>query len=282
MEAEVVSRPGWLTRQQFVDLIGATYLIPGPNSMELAIHIGYTRGGWRGLIAAGACFIFPAMLMVWALAVVYVHYQTLPRINGLLYGVKPVILAVIVQALWRLGTTAAKDVRTGVVGVGATIMALLGWHPLLLLAMAGVGLMLVNNSQHAARRHLFSIVPSVAVFLPASLASQSAAATRTTLWRECRLTGTDDRCHLETHHHGPDRLDHGCDGDLKLYRGLSLQAQCRLDCPWWRSAGPDRTPHQLANTEAKGHAADFPRLDYNAGGASWITCSANRMSTQRS
>ncbi len=102
MEAEVVSRLGWLTRQQLVDLIGATHLIPGPNSTELAIHIGYTRAGWRGLIAAGVCFIFPAMLTVWALAVVYVHYQTLPQINWLLYGVKPVILAVIVQALWRL------------------------------------------------------------------------------------------------------------------------------------------------------------------------------------
>jgi chromate transporter len=179
MEAEVVSRLGWLTRQQFVDLIGATHLIPGPNSTELAIHIGYTRAGWRGLIAAGVCFIFPAMLIVWALAMVYVHYQTLPQINGLLYGVKPVILAVIVQALWRLGTTAAKDIRTGVVGAAAAVMALLGWHPLLLLAVAGLGLMLVNNSRHVSGHHLFSIVPSVATFVPTS---QSEAASAITLW----------------------------------------------------------------------------------------------------
>lgn len=179
MEAEVVSRLGWLTRQQFVDLIGATNLIPGPNSTELAIHIGYTRAGWRGLIAAGVCFIFPAMLMVWALAMVYVHYQTLPQVDWLLYGVKPVILAIILQALWRLGTTAAKDVRTGVAGVGAAVMALLGWHPILLLAIAGLGLMLINNIRHLSRYHLLSIAPVIGTFVPAA---QSNAASPITLW----------------------------------------------------------------------------------------------------
>jgi chromate transporter len=183
MEADVVSRHGWLTRQQFMDLIGATHLIPGPNSTELAIHIGYTRAGWRGLIAAGVCFILPAMLIVWTLAILYVHYQTLPQMNWLLYGVKPVILAVIVQALWRLGRTATKNIPTGIVGAAVAILALIGWHPLLLLAIAGLGLMIVSNSPRRIQRHrLSSIVPFIATALPTSLASPGATATSITLW----------------------------------------------------------------------------------------------------
>ncbi len=119
-----------------------------------------SRHGRRGLIAAGVCFILPAMLIVWVLAILYVHYQTLPQVNWLLYGVKPVILAVIVQALWRLGRTATKNIPTGTVGAVAAILALIGWHPLLLLAIAGLGLMIVNNSsRHIQRHRLSSIVP---------------------------------------------------------------------------------------------------------------------------
>ncbi len=83
MEDEVVTRRKWLTRDQLLDLIGATNLIPGPNSTELAIHIGFTRGGWRGLLIAGVCFIVPAMLIVWLLAIVYMKYHTLPQVGWL-------------------------------------------------------------------------------------------------------------------------------------------------------------------------------------------------------
>jgi chromate transporter len=109
MEDEVVRRRGWLTREEFLDLLGATNLIPGPNSTELAIHIGHRRGGWPGLLVAGACFILPAALITLALAWIYVRFGTLPQAAGVLYGVKPVIVAVVVQALWGLSRTAVKS-----------------------------------------------------------------------------------------------------------------------------------------------------------------------------
>src|SRR5262245_27203702 len=99
MEDEVVRRRQWLTREEFLDLLGATNLIPGPNSTEMAIHIGRQRAGWLGLILAGACFILPATLIVTAIAWAYVRYGKLPEANALLYGVKPVIIAVVIQAL---------------------------------------------------------------------------------------------------------------------------------------------------------------------------------------
>src|SRR5215831_906294 len=108
MEDEVVRRRGWLERERFLDLLGATNLIPGPNSTELAIHIGHARGGWPGLVVAGACFILPAVVIVCAIAWVYVRYGALPEVAGAMYGIKPVIIAVVVQALWGLGKTTVK------------------------------------------------------------------------------------------------------------------------------------------------------------------------------
>ncbi len=174
MEEEVVTRRGWLERQQFLDLIGATQLIPGPNSTELAIHIGYERCGWRGLVVAGGCFIFPAMLIVWGLAAVYVHYQTVPQIGWLLYGIKPVIVAIIVQALWRLGRSAVKNIRTGVAGVAVMALALGGWHILVLLLLAGLGVMLVDNWHRLGTpKGLMALVLPVAAQLPSGLTSQA-------------------------------------------------------------------------------------------------------------
>src|SRR3954452_24015587 len=109
MEDEVVRRRGWLTREEFLDLLGATNLIPGPNSTEMAIHIGHRRAGWPGLVVAGACFILPATLMVAALAWGYVRFGRLPAVAGILYGLKPVMIAILVQALWLLGRTAIKS-----------------------------------------------------------------------------------------------------------------------------------------------------------------------------
>ena len=103
MEDEVVRRRGWLTREEFLDLLGATNLIPGPNSTELAIHIGHRRAGWPGLVVAGTAFIVPAMAIVTGLAWAYVHYRALPEAEALLYGVKPVVIAIVLQALRRLG-----------------------------------------------------------------------------------------------------------------------------------------------------------------------------------
>src|SRR5213079_2689485 len=100
MEDEVVRRRGWLSHEKFIDLVGATNLIPGPNSTELAIHIGHARAGFPGLLVAGACFIIPATLIVTACAGAYVRFGTLPQAEGILYGVKPVIIAIVLQALW--------------------------------------------------------------------------------------------------------------------------------------------------------------------------------------
>ena len=102
MEDEVVRRRRWLTRERFLDLLGATNLIPGPNSTEMAIHIGYHRAGWAGLIVAGSCFILPAVLIVTVFAWAYVRYGSIPEVKGVLYGIKPVIIAIVLQALWSL------------------------------------------------------------------------------------------------------------------------------------------------------------------------------------
>ncbi len=142
---EVVKRRRWLSEQKLLDLLGVTNLIPGPNSTELAIHIGLERAGGLGLLVAGACFILPAMLIVWALAAVYVRYQTLPEVSWLLYGIKPVIIAVILQALWTLGKKALKNRPT--IGAAAAVMLAfwLGLNEILLLLLAGLAVMFIDN-----------------------------------------------------------------------------------------------------------------------------------------
>ena len=138
MEDEVVTRRKWLTPEEFTDTLGIVNIIPGPNSTELAIHIGYARAGWGGLLVAGVCFIVPATLIVAAIGWAYVAYGTLPQVQGLLMGVKPVIIAVIAQAVWRLARSACKDAGLIAVGVLSVAASMLGVHELLVLAGAGV------------------------------------------------------------------------------------------------------------------------------------------------
>jgi chromate transporter len=133
MHDEVVKRRGWMSDQHFLDLVGATNLIPGPNSTEMAIHIGYERAGWRGLIVAGLCFIMPAVLIVLALAWLYVEYGTTPQGNALMVGIKPVIIAIVIQALYRLVPSAIKSPILIAVGVAALALYLLGVNELLVL-----------------------------------------------------------------------------------------------------------------------------------------------------
>jgi len=147
MDDEVVKRRQWMSREQLLDLIGVTNLLPGPNSTELAIHIGYERAGWRGLFIAGSCFILPAMLIVWMLAALYARYQAVPQLQWLLYGIKPVIIAVVLQALWKLGKKAAKDVPTTIAGVTAIATYFAGLNEILLLLLLGIAVMLVKNWQ---------------------------------------------------------------------------------------------------------------------------------------
>lgn len=138
MEEEVVRRRKWVTHQEFLDLLGATNLLPGPNSTEMAIHLGYVRAGWPGLIVGGFCFIVPAALMVSALAWAYVRYGTLPEVAGLLYGVKPVIIAIVLQALWKLGRVAVRSGLSVVLFVAAIACLAFGAGELPVLVGAGI------------------------------------------------------------------------------------------------------------------------------------------------
>jgi chromate transporter len=124
MEDEVVERRGWLSRQQYLDLVGATNLIPGPNSTEMAIHIGFVRGGWAGLVVAGSAFILPAVLITTALAWLYVEHGRQPQIEPVIAGIKPAVLAVIFTAGWRLGRKALNGWIVGLVFAAAAIASL--------------------------------------------------------------------------------------------------------------------------------------------------------------
>ncbi|MBO1047984.1 MAG: chromate efflux transporter [Dolichospermum sp. DEX182a] len=122
IEDEVVKRRQWLTQEHFLDLLGVTNLIPGPNSTEMAIHIGYIYAGWLGLIVAGVCFIFPAVLITGLFAYLYVNYGTLPQVLPLLYGIKPVVLAIIVNAIWGLGKKAIKTRQLLIIAIAVGLI----------------------------------------------------------------------------------------------------------------------------------------------------------------
>jgi chromate transporter len=173
MDDEIVKRRGWLSREKLLDLLGITNLIPGPNSTELAIHIGYERAGTWGLLTAGTCFILPAMLLVWALASIYTQYQTVPQAEWLLYGVKPVIIAIVAQALWKLGKSAAKDVLTIAAGIVVVVLFTAGVNEILLLLLAGLGVTLVKNWQsRSSWRGLWLPLP----ILPSGILAQVSGA----------------------------------------------------------------------------------------------------------
>lgn len=145
LEDEAVTRRQWLSREHFLDLVGATNLIPGPNSTEMMIHIGYVRAGWPGLVLAGICFVLPAVVLTTMLAWVYVEFGSLPAVQPFLLGVKPAILAVILGALWRLGRTASKPqaavqtrILLGVIGSVVAIAVLLGVPEIWALVAGGV------------------------------------------------------------------------------------------------------------------------------------------------
>jgi len=149
MREEVVRRRGWIDDRRFLDLVGAVNLIPGPNSTELAIHLGFERGRWRGLLAAGACFILPAFLMVLVLAWAYVRYGTTPAVEGLLYAIKPVVVAIVVWALVGLLRVAVASWLTGAVAVLAVAAYLLGGNELAILFGGGLLVMAVRVARES-------------------------------------------------------------------------------------------------------------------------------------
>jgi len=139
MEQEAVRTRGWLSREHFLDLLAATNLVPGPNATEMAIHIGFVRAGWPGLIAGGVAFILPAFLISLALSVVYVRLGTLPQGAALFYGINPAVIAIILTATYRLGRTALKDRRSIFLGVACLAAALMGVNEVVVLLLAGLG-----------------------------------------------------------------------------------------------------------------------------------------------
>ena len=138
MEDETVNRRQWLTGEQFLDLVGATNLIPGPNSTEMAIHVGYIYAGWPGLIVAGVCFILPAVVLTGILAWAYLQFATLPTVAPLLYGIKPAVLAIIIGALWRLGKKALKSRQLLAIASICLVATLLGVNQVIALLTGGL------------------------------------------------------------------------------------------------------------------------------------------------
>ena len=147
MESMLVRERRWLSREKFLDLLGAANLLPGPTSTELAIYIGYQKAGFAGLLLGGGCFILPAALLTLALAWAYVRLGSLPPAAGVLYGIKPVIIVVIAEALWHLGRTALKTWLLALVGLVATAAALLGANPLAILLAAGAAMVTMRLAQ---------------------------------------------------------------------------------------------------------------------------------------
>ena len=138
MQNEVVKKRAWISEHHFLDLIGATNLIPGPNSTEMTMHIGYERAGWKGLIVAGCCFIIPAVIITGFFAWLYQKYGQLPQVQPFIYGIKPAIIAVVVSLMIGLGKKALKSVELGIIGALAVIGVLAGLNEIFVFFGAGL------------------------------------------------------------------------------------------------------------------------------------------------
>lgn len=159
MRQEVVIKKKWLTEQHFLDLIGATNLIPGPNSTEMAIHIGQERGGWKGLLIAGFCFIMPAVVITGVLAWLYKLYGQLPQVQPFVYGIKPAIIAVILAAIYPLAKKSLQTLELCIIGAVALVISFLGYSEILVLFGAGFIAMGLAALRQRKNRSTFSLLP---------------------------------------------------------------------------------------------------------------------------
>ena len=175
MEDEVVRRRRWISHEAFLDMVGACNLIPGPNSTEMAIHIGHRRAGFAGLAVAGACFIVPAVAITIVIAWAYVRFGSMPQVAGALYGIKPIIIAVVVQALWRLWPSAARTRRLILITLAATGAALLGCNEIAILFASGLITIALYFVANPARPR-DGITAGAMVAIPALPATASAVA----------------------------------------------------------------------------------------------------------
>ena len=183
MEEEVVARRRWISREQFLDLIGAVNLIPGPNSTEMAIHIGMVRAGLCGLVVAGACFILPATAITLGLGWAYVRFRSIPQASSLLLGVKPVVVAIILSAVVRLGRTAVKTPGFAALGLAVFALSLLGVNEIVLLLGSGAaGILWVTLFRGPMRPAGFGLLGAMGSMAVASVAMGAVSAGNATTW----------------------------------------------------------------------------------------------------
>jgi chromate transporter len=174
MHDEIVRRRRWIDDQRFLDLVGATNLIPGPNATEMAIHLGLIRAGWPGMIAGGALFILPGMAATLLVAWAYVTYGSIPEVGWVLYGVKPVVIAIVIQALWNLGRRGIKGPTTAVVGIGIVVLYLFGFNEIVLL-FAGAAVVLLVYSGRRFLKHGLAAIAAVPALLQIPLTTLNTA-----------------------------------------------------------------------------------------------------------
>jgi chromate transporter len=181
MEQEVVVKRGWISRAEFLDLLGIVNLIPGPNSAEMAMFIGYRRAGRLGFLLGGVCFILPAALIVGVIAWVYVNFGKVSLAEDLFYGIKPVVIAVVVQAMWNLGRAAVKTPLLAVVGVGAATLSCFAVNPFLVLLAAGA-FMLTFRAASQPKGSVACLSPLLGATSEFPLLSTAGVASSFSLW----------------------------------------------------------------------------------------------------
>jgi chromate transporter len=159
MHDETVRRRRWIDEQRFLDVVGATNLIPGPNAAEMAIHLGSIRAGWRGRVAGGAMFVLPGVAATLALAWAYVAYGSIPAVGWALYGMKPVVIGIVIQALWSLGRRGIKGPATAVAGALVAALYVLGFNELALLFGGAAAVFLVRGGHRLLKKGLEALVP---------------------------------------------------------------------------------------------------------------------------
>ena len=175
MRSEMVTKREWLTEQHFLDLIGATNLIPGPNSTEMAIHIGHERAGWKGLIVAGLCFILPAVFITGIFAWLYKEYGQLPEVQPFVYGIKPAIIAIILGAIFPLATKSLKSVELAVIGLAVLVLSLLSFNEIYLMFGAGFLALFLSSIRTRKSGTIKQIFPFTFLQIPGGTSILSAS-----------------------------------------------------------------------------------------------------------
>lgn len=164
MEDEVVNKRKWMTQQHFLDLVGATNLIPGPNSTEMALHCGHERAGLAGLLVAGVAFIFPAVVLTGLLAHLYIEYGSVPKVEPFLYGIKPAVIAIIISAILKLGRKALKNIQLGVLGFSVILASLFGLNEIAAILGAGIiGMIIFAFEKKIKLRTFHSLYPVILI-----------------------------------------------------------------------------------------------------------------------